>query len=138
MHRVSVGVFLLALLATSCGPGNSPSAKAPGVDTAQGSEAWPTEEEVRAYLDGKSLPLKVEGGAPAADGLSVTVRRDRITALEVTQSGVQSGGEPWSTRVTFLYEDQGTKYAVEANVQHRRVAGQRAFFGFDVTRVAKQ
>jgi hypothetical protein len=102
MYRVFVGVFLLALLATSCGPGNSPSAKAPAVDTAQGSEAWPTEEEVRAYLDGKALPLIVAGGRPAPDGPSITIRRENIKALEVTQSGVQGGGEPWSTRVTFL------------------------------------
>jgi hypothetical protein len=138
MHKVLVVVFPLALLAASCGPGKGHDT-APGGNTAsQGSEAWPSEDEVRTYLDGKSLPLKVEGGAPAADGPSVTIRGGNIKALEVTQGGVQGNGGPWSTRVTFLYDDQGTKYAVEANVQHRKVKDQRAFFGFDVTRVAKQ
>jgi hypothetical protein len=75
---------------------------------------------------------------PVPDGPSISIRRENIKALEVSEGGVQASGEPWSTRVTFLYDDQGNRYAVEANVLHRKVKDQRAFFGFDVTRVAKQ
>jgi hypothetical protein len=58
--------------------------------------------------------------------------------LEVEKSGIHAGGEPWPTAATFIYDDQGTKYAVEVRIGHRKVAGKRAFFGLDVTRVAKQ
>jgi hypothetical protein len=133
-------VFLLVLLAASCGPGQRPGtpAGAGGTSARGGSDGWPTEEEARAYLDGKALPLKVQGGVPVPDGQSITIHRERIAALEVSQSGSQVNGEPWSTQVTFIYDDHGSKYAVEATVHHRKVADQRAFFGFDVTRVAKQ
>ena len=56
----------------------------------------------------------------------------------IDHSGAKAAGEPWATSATFLYDDQGTRYAVEVRVSHRKVAGKRAFFGFDVVRVAKQ
>jgi hypothetical protein len=129
-----LGVHLSAL---SCGPGQTSSQ--PAADTAgKNEDAWPTDDEVRAYLDGKSLPLQPEPGNDGKQGPSITVRRANITALEVNHAGVKVAGEPWSTSATFLYDYQGTKYAVEIRLNHRKVAGQRAFFGFDVVRVAKQ
>jgi hypothetical protein len=130
-------VLAFTLPALSCGPGQPPSQ--PAADTAdKNSDAWPTDDEVREYLDGKSLPLPPEGGKDGKQGPSITIRRANIVALEVNKSGVQAGGQPWSTTATFLYDDQGTKYAVEVSVSHRRVAGKRAFFGLEVTRVVKQ
>jgi hypothetical protein len=129
-------VLAFALPALACGPGQSSSQPAAPADTA--ADAWPTDEEVREYLDGKSLPLQPEQGNGGKQGPSLTIRRANITALEVNKSGARAGGEPWSTSATFIYDDRGTKYAVEVRVNHRKVAGQRAFFGFDVVRVAKQ
>jgi hypothetical protein len=124
------------LSALSCGPGqpSQPAAQTANKD----SDAWPTDDEVRDYLDGKTLPLPAEPGNDGKQGPPITIRKANIIALEVAQSGAHVSGEPWSTPATFIYDDQGTKYAVEVRVSHRKVAGKRAFFGLDVTRVAKQ
>jgi hypothetical protein len=133
-------VWALTVPALSCGPGKVPTE--PAADTPKtadkNEDAWPTDDEVREYLDGKSLPLPPEGGKDGKQRPSITIRRANIVALEVEKWGVQAGGQPWSTTATFIYDDQGTKYAVEVSVSHRKVAGKRAFFGLEVTRVAKQ
>jgi hypothetical protein len=129
-------ILALTLPALSCGPGQ-PSQ--PAADTAEkNSDAWPTDDEVREYLDGKTLPLQAEPGNEGKQGRSITIRKANIVALEVNKSGARGAGEPWSTSATFIYDDQGTKYAIEVRVSHRKVAGKRAFFGLDVTQVAKQ
>jgi hypothetical protein len=132
-------VFALVLPALSCLPG--PTVRVPGPAATQkdtGSDAWPSSEEVLEYLDGKKLPLEVKDGNPDF-GHSVTMQRVNIVALEVSHGGAHAGGEPWSTSITFIYDAPGDgKYAVDGRVQHRKVADKRAFFGFDVTRVAKQ
>jgi hypothetical protein len=129
-------LLALALPGLSCGPGKTSSQTATPAD--MGSDAWPTDDEVREYLDGKSLPLTSEQGQDGKQGPPITIRRANIVALEVNKTGVRSGGDPWSTSATFLYDDLGTKYAIEVRVSHRKIGDKRAFFGLEVARVAKQ
>jgi hypothetical protein len=126
-------VLAFTLPALSCGTGQPTTPK-----SESNSDGWPTDDEVRDYLDGKTLSLPAEPRDGGKQGPPITIHKANIVALEVSNSGVQVAGEPWSTPVTFIYDDLGKKYAIEVRVSHRKVAGKRAFFGLDVTRAAKQ
>jgi hypothetical protein len=130
-------VLAFALVALSCGP-VQPSGQPPADTADKNPDAWPSEAEVRKYLDGKTLTLPAEPGDGGKQWPPITIRKANIVAPEVNKSGVRGAGDPWSTSATLIYDVLGTKYAIEVRVSHREVAGKRAFFGLEVTRAAKQ
>jgi hypothetical protein len=115
-------------------PAVTPPAPAPAAD---GSDGYPSKAEVLDYLDGKPMPLAL-AGPDAKPGNTVTLRPDHIDALQVEQGGVAVDGGPWKTSVTFLVHTPEGKYAVRAQVLHRRVEDKRAFFGLEFKEVARQ
>jgi hypothetical protein len=123
---VLVGVGLV--LPAACRPPEPPRPSA-GVP-AQRSDSDLTADEVKDYLDGKTLDLE-GGGAP------LTVHKAGITALKVG-NGFSANDGPWEHEVTFLYNSGDATYAVIGHVEHRAVEGKQAFFAFKVDRVAKQ
>jgi hypothetical protein len=121
---VGVGVALPA----ACRPPEPPR---PSVGVpAERSDSDLTADEVKDYLDGKTLDLQ-RGGAP------ITIHKSGITALKVGDGSSINNG-PWEHEVTFLYSTGDATYAVSGHVEHRAVEGKQAFFGFKVDRVAKQ
>ena len=98
-----------------------------------------TVEEVKKYLDGKTLEL------PSADpvakegkpGRTCTIKKESITALRVG-NGFSVNNERWQHEITFIYDTGDGLYSVIAQVEHRLVGDQQAFFGFKVVRIAKQ
>lgn len=103
-----------------------------------GSDGYPSKAEVLDYLDGKEMPLNPKGRPDGKPGETVTLRKDRIEALTVDQSGTSFDNGPWQTRITFIVEAANARYAVRGTVQHRRVENKRAFFGIEFSEVAKQ
>jgi hypothetical protein len=109
-------------------------------------------DEVKDYLDGKTLELPEDaqpGGAEKGKdgrrdgqggvqkGHSLTIRKANIKALSIG-NGSSVNNEPWVHEITFLYNSGTESYAVVGQVEHRLVEGRQAFFGFKVNRVAKQ
>jgi hypothetical protein len=129
-----VGCNRLAPTNPAIAPSNGP------VTPAQdgGSEGYPSKAEVLDYLDGKELPLHPKDQPNGKPSETVTLRKDRIEALSVEQSGTSFDNGPWQTRITFIVEAGNAKYGVRATVQHRRVENKRAFFGIEYSEVAKQ
>src|SRR4051812_20312204 len=111
--------------------GPAPAVAPPAPAPTEGSDSFPSKAEVLDYLDGKPMPLAL-AGPEAKAGNTVTLRRDQIDALQVDRGGSSVNGGPWLTSITFLANTPEGKYAVRAQVQHRRVEGKRAFFGGEV------
>jgi hypothetical protein len=131
---------LLPLVLVGCAFGCNRVGPAPAVAPpapAEGADAYPSKAEVLDYLDGKPMPLALIGPDAKADN-TVTLRRDQIDALEVDRGGSAVNGGPWMTSVTFLANTPQGKYAVRAQVLHRRVEDKRAFFGVEFKEVVKQ
>jgi hypothetical protein len=133
-------LILFVLFACSIGctrvgstAGVAPAAPAP-VEAADGH---PSKAEVLDYLDGKPMPLALSGPEAKADN-TVTLQKGEIDALEVEQAGTSVDGGPWVTKITFLVNSATGKYAVRAEVKHRRVENKRAFFGLEFREIAKQ
>lgn len=112
----------------------SPPSPTPGETS---SDGYPSKEELLTYLEGKSMPLVV-GQSDAKPADSIVLHREQIEALSVSQGGYSVNGGPWNTSVTFLVNTEKGKYAVVADVQHRRVENKRAFFGLNFKEVARQ
>ena len=106
------------------------------------NEITPTQEEIAAYLNGKSLPLPEADNAIWNAGekssKSCVIKKDGVQAVEKDSGGFRSGDEPWNTNVLILYDAGDARYAVDATIQHKPLGGKSAFFGFTVKRVAKQ
>ena len=117
--------------------GPAPAVAPPAPAPAEGSDSYPSKAEVLDYVDGKPMPLALTGPDAKADN-TVALRRDQIDALEVDRGGSSADGGPWLTSVTFLADTPRGKYAVRAQVQHRRVEDKRAFFGVEFKEVVKQ
>jgi hypothetical protein len=113
-----------------------------GEAAAARNETTPTKDEIAAYLDGKTLSL------PEADRLtlnqgetstkSCVMKKDGIEAVEKGSGAYRIGDDPWSTPLTLLYKAGDAHYAVDMTIQHKPLGGKSAFYGFSVTRVAKQ
>jgi hypothetical protein len=130
-HVITLVVLLVVVglvLPAACRPPEPPSAPA-GVPAAR-PDSDLTADEVKDYLDGKTLDLQGQG-AP------ITMHKTGITALKVG-NGFSANNGPWEHEVTFLYSTDDATYAVIGNLEHRAVEGKQAFFGFKVERVAKQ
>ncbi len=123
---------LAVLFFTSCGP-ERPAEKE--------ADAWPTNQEILAYLDGKTIsepaPSTPVKGSESGQK-SFVLKKGEISSLEVKKSGVAVSGEPWSTPIHFIFNEGGRKYAVDARVDHRKVDDKRAFFGLQAERIAEQ
>lgn len=102
------------------------------------SEAWPSKDEVLAYLDGKPISLAESSDSPEKDKKRHTIKKDQIEVLQVTTAGSHSGGEPWSTEINFVINTGEARYAVVGRVEHKLIESKRAFFGFQVQKVARQ
>lgn len=134
MRRILPLLLLAAVLACDR-PQGSPFKVAPSVFTVPppdtGGDAYPSRAEVLAYLDGKELPV---AGRP---GETVTIRKDRVRDLQVDTGG-RGRGSPWRTSIKFLVTRADGQFAVNADVLHQKVQGERAFFGLEFKTVAKQ
>ena len=145
-------VILLAFLAAIAGTGcprpsrdhaHDPAAPATAPQAAEDrpSEGRPSKQEVLDYLDGKEIAL-VEGERRLGHELPKSaprhvVRKAHIEALKVGNGASVNGG-PWSTDIDFLLNTGEARYAVLATVSHKRIEDRRAFFGFEIKRVARQ
>jgi hypothetical protein len=123
--RSWLSLFIL-LLQASCQP-SQPDARF-GYD----GSASPTNTEVLAYLDGKSLPIALRRNQPCL------IRLDGIEALSVARSGIHADVGLWSTAISFVYNNGQARYNVEARVTHRVDGEQRVFYAFRVHRIARQ
>jgi hypothetical protein len=138
MRHLASLLFLISLAAMGCQPATATfSAVAPSPKAKGPSQAYPTNEEVLDYLDGKTISLDTPD-APAKGKAQLVLRRNQIEALDVSDSGTQLTGGPWVTGVTFLLKTDQGSYAVKMTVQHQLVDDKRAFFGFRVTEMSKQ
>jgi hypothetical protein len=138
--RPSIPLVVLALGAVGCDRTNAPGlAVAPsrtvGGAPADPSQAYPSKEEVLDYLDGKTISRTQP---PSKDEPQFILRQAQIEALEVSQSGTSVNDGPWTTAVTCIAKTDEGRFAVKLTVQHRRVENKRAFFGFQVSEIAKQ
>jgi hypothetical protein len=128
-------LLIVVAYVVGCGSPGPPTA-AP--EPSGPNDAWPTREEVLAYLDGKSVPLSVPNQLSGADDKGHVLKREQIEALEVKTSGGNINGGAWSTEVNFLLNTGTGRYAVSGTVEHRLIENTRAFFGFRVREVSKQ
>jgi hypothetical protein len=136
-----------AAAVAGCNPSKPPLPPPTLIETAPTpSHPAPTTEEVLGYIDGKRLPipdddepLRVErGSARPADRQTIALERSKVTALELDARATQEIDRPWEREVRFLYADGPHFYAVVARVLYRHVDSRIAFFGFEVTEVARQ
>jgi hypothetical protein len=99
----------------------------------------PTADDVKNYLDGKSLLIPGEGALPGdiKDSRTIVMKKESIRALSVGD-GSRTGRSPWNYDITFLYDNGKDSYAVEGSVENKLVQDRQAFFGFTVKRVVKQ
>src|SRR5262245_27899898 len=136
---VTVLALPLAALTAACHraapPPAAPIPTAAPPPAARGGQ-WPTEAEVRGYLDGLTVSLPNTRGQGRA-GKRYTLAADRIEALEVV-SGGRPADRPWSSEVHFTYDTGEGRYAVVAHVEHRLVEGQRSFLGLSVQSASRQ
>ncbi len=132
VRYVSGLLSLSVLIFTSCRPERPAGSEA---------DAWPSDQEILAYLDGKTIfeptPASSEKGG-SVPPKSFLLKAGNISSLEVKKSGVAVSGEPWTTPIHFILDEGGRKYAVDASVDHRKVDNKRAFFGLKAERIAEQ
>ncbi len=136
---VTILILPLAALTAACHraalPPAARAAAAAPPPAARGGE-WPTEAEVRGYLNGRTVSLpnvRDQGRA----GKPYTLAADRIEALEVV-SGGRPADRPWSSEVHFVYDTGEGRYAVVAHVEHRLAGGKRTFLGLSVQRASRE
>ena len=139
--RSSLAPFvLLLLLLPSCQRPPDTGATPPPAGTTPRNEGDVTAEEVKNYLDGKTLevPDDAAGGASKPKGAhALTIKKEGITALKLGR-GYSGNNEPWHRDVTFLYADGQDSYAVVVEIEHQAIGDKQAFFGFQAKRVVKQ
>jgi hypothetical protein len=106
-------------------------------------EAKPTKDEIAAYFEGKTLPLPegdnallVSNGEKSAKTCVMT--KDGLEAVEKGSSYQDYSTNARNTTITFLYKTDDARYAVDANLVHKPIGDKTGFFGFTVTKVAKQ
>lgn len=134
--RFSGLILLLAICGLACNrPAPPPGFATPSAKEARGT--YPLKEEVIEYLDGKSINL-ADPKAKDNAGKVHTLRKNEIEALEVAKSASSINNGPWTTEVTFIVRTDEGRYAVKGSVQYRMVEDKCAFFGFEVTEVARQ
>ena len=138
-----------AALVAGCLPQKPPLPPPPQVEPEPAldpAHTAPTGDEILTYLDGKQLPLPNDdrplrlprGAAGPAASRTIALERAKVTALEVDPAAARTDDQPWDREVRFLYADGRHTYAVIGHILHRRLDGRIAFFGFDVTEVARQ
>jgi hypothetical protein len=98
-----------------------------------------TSDEIKNYLDGKSLLIPGEGALPGdiKDSRTIVIKKENIRALSIGDGASVNRG-PWNHDITLLYDNGKESYAVECSVEHKLVEDKQAFFGFTVKRVVKQ
>ena len=89
----------------------------------------PTEENIRIYLDGKTVPAPVPD--PAGLGTTIRLVAGRIGRMTLEQ------GTDGSLASFDVSADQG-RYRVQIQVQHRPTDGSFAFYGFTVLSVSRR
>jgi hypothetical protein len=130
----------VAAIGAGCGtpaPTTAPDAP-PTPKPAEPIDGWPTQEEVLAYLDGKSVPLSDPNRPSGERHWNHVLKREQVEALEVRHSGTRVEDGPWDTPVSFILNTATGRYAVDAVVSHKLIENKRAFFGFRVRDVSKQ
>jgi hypothetical protein len=138
-------VLSFVLLATGCPKASEEAKPAQEAESAGGKakmrqDSELTEEEIKDYLDGKSIALSE--GAAAQPGTAKTpqplvLNKSNIRAVRITDGFSVSGG-PWHHDITLIYDNGPESYAIELSIEHRMVSNQLAFFGYTVKRVVKQ
>jgi hypothetical protein len=63
--------------------------------------------------------------------------KDGFEAVQKGSSYSDSHGIQ-NTGISFFYKSADARYAVEASLQHKPIQGKTAFYGYYVTKVAKQ
>jgi hypothetical protein len=130
---------LLLLLLPSCQRPPDAGGTPPAGSTRRG-EGDVTPEEVKNYLDGKTLEVPDDAAGRAAKpkgAHALTIKKEGITALQLGR-GFSANSEPWHREVTFLYADGKDSYAVVVEIEHQAIGDKQAFFGFRVKRLVKQ
>ena len=136
LQRVVLAAIGLTVASSACQKLAEDKPADPVVQKVKRQESELTVEEVKNYLDGKTLD--VSGAKEKAGAATYTIRKEGITALKIG-NGASVNNEPWVHEVTFLYDSgMGEVYAVIADVEHRMVDSRQAFFGFTVKRVVRQ
>jgi hypothetical protein len=134
-----IALLLLLLLALSGLACNRPSA--PPVlgtpSTSEGRGNYPLKEEVIEYLDGKTINLADPKGKEKSP-IVHKLRKNEIEALEIGKSASSFDNGPWSTDMTFIARTDGGRFALKGRVQYRIVENKCAFFGFEISEVARQ
>src|SRR5947209_8591513 len=132
--RLLIPILIAAAAVTGCDSYSTTTSPAPA---ARGNEAWPTRDEVLAYLDGKAIPLTSDPAGGAAEVRKWTFRPDRVEAVEVVHEGSHSGG-PWTTPVHLIVDTDDGQFAVTLQVSHQLIECRRAFYGYEFVRAARQ
>jgi hypothetical protein len=142
MRQVSVLVLSMALITSACSrpppqpPAQAPDAGGPGAKLDE--DVWLKKEDLLAYLEGKSLPLRVpaEGKDPPP---TVILTRKQVEAVEVEQRIDSGASHPWgSTPASLIVRVDDARYVIRLQVLHRLVEGKRVFKEFEVREVVKQ
>ena len=128
---------LILVMLFACAFGCTRVGSTAGTGSDEAADSYPSKAEVLDYLNGKPMPLALSGPEAKAENM-VTLQKGEIHALEVQKAGTSVDNGPWVTSITFLIDTATGKYAVRAEVKHRRVENQRAFFGLEFKEVAKQ
>jgi hypothetical protein len=125
MPRMRWGVpILVALLAVSC------RTKAPeAVSQAIEKNIAPSNAEVLAYLEDKSLPVGRPCGRPEI------IHLEGIEALSVGRNSIPSKAGPWLTGVSFIYNTSRARYAIDAVLVHQTIGAQRVFHELRLQRI---
>jgi hypothetical protein len=129
MRRAVVLVLLLGtgILCLACG-GGAPKPSTPvskKVDTHD--DAYPSEDEVRAFLEGKSATLN-DPSDRKKTGPTITLSKDNIEALEVDKRADLSETPPWkASLVKLVVKTEKGKFFVEVVVLHQKVGEKRVF-----------
>lgn len=101
------------------------------------ADETPAPEEVREYLDRKTIPAdRVEGGRPADQ--PIVLRAPDIDELKWTAAGRPGGPEePWSHHYSLLFHDGTEHYVADVNVKVRAIGRRRVFVGFEIRKVVR-
>ena len=96
----------------------------------------PSLAEARDYLDGKTFIVSPEAAEPSTKSASatITIAKSNITDMEWNSAG-NSGGNYWSHRYSFLYDDNGKHYVVDASIDVQQIGSSMALMGFQVQKV---
>ena len=126
---IAVGVMLALRETPFFGVGvNHDVAQAP-----KDADSRPTDDEVLAYLDGKSFTVP---GDEKLAGRTVPIERDRMVELKWLSGGQVTGYEnPWTYSYSALYSNDGKDFLIDFAVKVRPIGARRAFLGVEFRKI---